>query len=122
MELDSSLCADLVDSPMPGVREKIGSLRMRYEKISSSILHYESLVSQQTLKLGQMKKSKGKTDGEDDPSVADMQIPTTTNEECPITPEDLEREAEEIRELEQKRIILEARIKEMERDLGGLSR
>lgn len=37
-----------------------------------------------------------------------------------VTDEDLERELEEIRELERRKRTLEARVTGMERDLGGL--
>lgn len=43
-------------------------------------------------------------------------------ESAPVTDEDLERELEEIRELEKKKQQLEARVSGMERDLGGLMR
>jgi hypothetical protein len=39
-----------------------------------------------------------------------------------VTDEDIQRELEEIRELEQKKRTLEARVTGMERDLGGLMR
>ena len=40
----------------------------------------------------------------------------------PLTKEDLEREEEEIKELERKKRGLEERVTGMERDLGGLMR
>lgn len=42
--------------------------------------------------------------------------------EMPITAEQLEREEQEIRELERKKRTLEERVSGMERDLGGLLR
>jgi hypothetical protein len=43
-------------------------------------------------------------------------------EEIEITTEDLQREQEEIRDLELKKKALEERVSGMERDLGGLNR
>lgn len=107
---------------MPGVLEKIGSLRMRYEKLNSSIANYESRVAQQTTKLARMNRSKDATNGKDDLNVPKAQIEPMAGDQCRVTQEDLEKEAEEIRELEKKKLTLEDRVRGMERDLGGLSR
>lgn len=103
---------------MPGVLENIGSLRVRYEKLSSSIANYESRITDQTNELARMNKSKDALNGKDDPSSP---APNAIYRRR-VTQEDLDKEAGEIRELEKKRLILEDRIQGMEQDLGGLSR
>lgn len=103
---------------MPGVREKIGSLRMRYEKLSSSIANYESRVSQQTIKLARMNRSKDDAYNEEDFTEADVPIAHMASQESRVTTADLEKEVQEIRELEKKKRALEDRIRGIERDLG----
>lgn len=107
---------------MPGVLEKIGSLRARYEKLSSSITNYESRVAQQTTKLARMNRSKGGANDEDDFDVPDKHVASVAGNQRRSTQEDLEKEAEEIQELEKKKLALEDRVSGMERDLGGLLR
>lgn len=107
---------------MPGVRERIGALRLRYEKLSTSIANYESRVAQQTTKLAKMTRSKDASGSGDGLENLDAQLIPTVDDYRRVTQEDLNKEAEEIRELEQKKLTLEEKVKGMERDLGGLSR
>lgn len=107
---------------MPGVLEKIGSLRMRYEKISTSIENYESRVAHQTKKLARMNRSTEGVNGKDDFNASEAQLALMAGDHRRITQEDLDKEADEIRELEKKKLALESRVRGMERDLGGLSR
>ena len=107
---------------MPGVLEKIRALRMRFEKLSTSIASFESRVAHQTTKLAQINRSKDATNGQNGLGALDAPRAPLVGDSRRVTQEDLEREAEEIRELEQKKLHLEERVKGMERDLGGLSR
>ena len=107
---------------MPGVLEKIGSLRMRYEKLSTSIENYETRVDHQTRKLARINRSKDGANGKDEFNASEAELAVRAGDHRRITQEDLDKEANEIRELEKKKLALESRVRGMERDLGGLSR
>lgn len=107
---------------MPGVLEKIGSLRMRHEKLISSIADYESRVAHQTNKLARMNRSNDASDGKDDLDEPEAQMAPIEGDQRRVTQEDLDKEADEIRGLEKRKVALESRVRGMERDLGGLSR
>lgn len=110
-------------SPILGVSEKIASLRARHAQLSSSIAHYESRVSKQAMQLDRMNHPKEleAEDESDDPDEAQLKVPAII-EDPESTVADLQREEEEIRELEKKKRGLEDRVSGMERDLGGLLR
>lgn len=107
---------------MPGVLEKIGSLRLRYEKLSTSIENYESRVAHQTKKLSRMNRSKDGVNGNNEFNGSEGELALVAGDHRRVTQEDLEKEADEIRELEKKKLALESRVRGIERDLGGLSR
>ena len=113
-------------SPIDGAAEKIVSLRSRYEQLNSSIARYESKVSRQMAQLARINRHKdGDVDDDDDDTEAleDEDVVATEGQvETNVTEEDIRRENDEIRELEKKKQQLEERVKEMERDLGGLRR
>ncbi len=98
-------------SPVAGAQEKIATLRYRHELISGSIAQLEDRVARNTAELEQMSQSYGEEyDDYDNPTTATLEV----------TDADIEREMEEIRELERRKRALEARVSGMERDLGGL--
>jgi chromosome segregation ATPase len=98
-------------SPVAGAQEKIATLRYRHELISGSIAQLEDRVARNTAELEQMSQSYGEEYGDyDNPTTATLEV----------TDADIEREMEEIRELERRKRALEARVSGMERDLGGL--
>ena len=108
-------------SPIPGVPERIVSLRSRYEQLNSSIARYESKIAKQMIQLEKMNKSKdGQGDFDDGDFDEDANDDQTT--QFHVTQEDLKKEDDEIRELERKKQGLEDRVSGMERDLGGLRR
>ena len=112
-------------SPIDGAPEKILSLRSRYEQLNSSIARYESKVSRQMAQLARMNRHKdGEVDDDDDTeALEDEDVNAIEGQgEIYVTEEDIRRENDEIRELEKKKQQLEERVKEMERDLGGLRR
>ena len=112
-------------SPIDGAPEKILSLRSRYEQLNSSIARYESKVSKQMAQLARMNKHKdGDVDDDDDTEALEDEDANAIDGqgEIHVTDEDIRRENDEIRELEKKKQQLEERVKEMERDLGGLRR
>ena len=102
---------------VPGVPEKVQSLRTRYAAITGSLEHYERKVEKQQRELERM--NRGETWDEEEEDDEDF-VPQ--EEEVEVTEEDLRREEEEIRELERKKKELEERVSGMERDLGGLLR
>ena len=117
-------CLSLL-SPIDGAPEKIMSLRSRYEQLNSSIARYESKVSRQMAQLARMNKHKdGDVDDDDDTETLEDEDANAIEGqgEIHVTDEDIRRENDEIRELEKKKQQLEERVKEMERDLGGLRR
>ena len=114
---------------MPGAKQRIDSQRLRLHQLTASIDRYESRVSTQAGQLAKLNKAKRYTgeldegdnqvDG-DDGLGANEVINSTTEDH--LTVADLGREEEEIRELENRKRLLEDRVSGMERDLGGLLR
>lgn len=104
---------------IPGAADQISQLRRRYQQLTANIAHYEKLVSQQTEDLAKLNRAPVTSDDEDLLPDED-EDPTITG--VPMSKEDLEREEAEIKELEQKKKSLEARVTGMEKDLGGLMR
>jgi predicted RNase H-like nuclease (RuvC/YqgF family) len=102
---------------VPGVPERVQSLRTRYAQIVDSVEHYERKVEKQQRELERMNRGEA---WDEDETEADEDFPQ--EEEVEVTEEDLRREEEEIRELERKKKELEERVTGMERDLGGLLR
>ncbi|KAF7168259.1 hypothetical protein CNMCM5623_001302 [Aspergillus felis] len=86
--------------PVAGAQEKIATLRYRHELISDSIAQLEDRVARNTAELEQMSHSYGD-------EYDDYDNSTTTPQE--VTDADIEREMEEIRELERRKRALEAR-------------
>jgi transcription antitermination factor NusG len=103
---------------VPGVPERVQSLRTRYAQIVGSVGHYERKVEKQQRELERM--NRGEAWDEDDEEEVDEEF--AQEEEVEVTDEDLRGEEEEIRELERKKRELEERVSGMERDLGGLLR
>lgn len=104
---------------VPGVPERVQSLRTRYVQIVGSVEHYERKVEKQQRELERMNRGEA-WDEDEDEEEGDEEF--AQEEEVEVTEEDLRREEEEIRELERKKRELEERVSGMERDLGGLLR
>ncbi|KAL4866654.1 hypothetical protein BDV12DRAFT_131845 [Aspergillus spectabilis] len=100
--------------PVAGAHDKIASLRYRHQHISESIAELEERIARNTAELESMSRSYD--DDHDDPDNAGFSNPEPSD----VTDADLDRELEEIRELESKKRRLEDRVNGMERDLGGL--
>src|SRR6266511_5132918 len=107
-------------SPVAGAPEKIARIRNRHQQVIESISHYEERIARQTAQLERMNKSQD-SGQYDDEYIDDATGGDGDQEEIQITAEDLQREQEEIRELELKKKALEERVSGMERDLGGLN-
>ena len=123
--LDKFLSKLTTYSPIEGAVEKITALRKRYENLASSVTRYESRVAKQALQLEKMNHPK-KYDGNCEKmkhieNVSDLER-TTTPRQARITIEDVKREEQAIRLLEENKRYLEDRVTGIERDLGGLLR
>ena len=108
--------------PVTGAPEKIVSLRSRFEQLSSSIARYEARVAKQQIQLTKLSKRASGDYGDEDDEDEDTANDDAEKEEYHVTQEDLDRETEEIRQLEEKKRALEDRVSGMESDLGGLLR
>ena len=112
-------------SPMPGARERMSSLRTRFDQLTASVTKYETRVAKQAAQLAKRSRRGGMTGDQDDTGLGEPPEFTVRDErtsELPITAEDLESEEQDIRELERKKRALEDRVNGMDRDLGGLLR
>ncbi|KAI9725131.1 MAG: hypothetical protein M1828_003473 [Chrysothrix sp. TS-e1954] len=110
---------------MPGVLEKIATLRVRNAKAMASMEKYEDLVAEQNLQLGKMNRSTSFTADEeelDDYTTAKVGVPPSGVSDLPLTVGDVKKEEEDVAELERKKRVLEERVTGMEKDLGGLMR
>lgn len=92
-----------------GSAERIANIRAQYDQLSSSIKRYEDKLSQQQASLN----GGGSGSTGDDLRKQDFVA------HGDITEED---EIRVVKELENKKVALEARLAEMDRDLGGLRR
>lgn len=98
------------ESPIPGAADKITALRRRHEKVMESINHYERLIADQDSHMQRM------FHGTDAGEQYDTDDFTSTPRAEPARDED------DVKDLERKKQMLEARVTGMERDLGGLLR
>ena len=104
-------------SPVTGAKERIATLRYRYEVVSASLASLDERVARNTAELESMRRSyhdnedyRGTPSAQPQPEVLD------------ISDDDIARELGEIRDLESRKRALEERVSEMEKDLGGLMR
>ena len=112
--------------PIVGAPDRISALRSRYEQLAASISRHEARVTKQTAQLAKMNRHKNGNgdDNEEDDDDEDGQE-QDVDDAIPhfqVTEEDIQRENDEIEELEKKKRLLEDRVSGMERDLGGLLR
>ncbi|KAL0254900.1 hypothetical protein SLS55_009424 [Diplodia seriata] len=105
-------------SHIPGVDQKIVQLRQRHARLTSSLEHYELRVAEQQARLARMNKPRDEYGDEAEESMQ----PELEPEEAPLTMEDLMREEEEIRALENKKRGLEDRVNSMGKDIYGVQR
>lgn len=102
--------------------EKITTLGNRYKQLAESVALYEAKVANQTSQLNRMNMN---LDLDGDHSLRNEQtnvLGADQPEAAPITDDELRAEEQAIRELEQKKCLLEERVASMEKDLGGLLR
>ncbi|KAL8648875.1 MAG: hypothetical protein Q9226_005812 [Calogaya cf. arnoldii] len=111
--------------PMPGAREKISLLRSRFDQLTATVTRYEARVTTQAALLAKRNRRGDTNDDREENALgepADLELNDARANEMSFTAEDLEREEQEIRELEKKKRALEDRVSNMARDLGGLLR
>ncbi|KAI1939360.1 hypothetical protein LOZ66_002672 [Ophidiomyces ophidiicola] len=100
--------------PVVGAKDKIHSLRQRYQDISTSLSGLEERVADQAEQLERMNH----LDAYESDEATQHAQPSTVD----VTDEDIQRERDEIAELENRKRVLERRVNGMERDLEGLSK
>lgn len=102
-------------SPVPGAVEKITDLRFRCAQISDSLERLEARVAENAAELEAVNEAYARESNQFD-------YPDLRHHDNQVTDEDIERELEEIRELERRKQVLEESVSGMSRDLGGLLR
>ncbi|KAF2115288.1 DASH complex subunit Spc34 [Lophiotrema nucula] len=103
--------------PIPGAQEKIAAMRQRHARLGASIEYYENRIAEQAAQLSRSSRSRDYTEDEPD-EEAEPEPPVFQ----PMTEEDLKREEQEVRQLEQKKKGLEDRVNSMGRDISGVLR
>lgn len=106
-----------IGSPVSGAAEKISNLRYRYAQVTDSLEQLDARVVENTAELERISQA---YDKDNDFDLAEQQPPQP--QDTNVTDEDIERELEEIRELEQRKRTLEERMTGIDRDIGGLMR
>lgn len=81
--------------------------------MTESLARLEARVAENESALEQMRRSERENE---------LESPEPEPETLDVTDEDIQRELQEIRELERRKRMLEERVSGMERDLGGLMR
>ncbi|KAH8175046.1 DASH complex subunit spc34 domain-containing protein [Sarocladium implicatum] len=98
---------------LPGARDRIAQLRARDRNGKSTLEYYEGKVREQTKALEGLSAARGWREEEEEEEDDGEEV---------WTEEDLRREEEGVREMEVKKRELQARLRAMEKDLGGLMR
>lgn len=99
---------------LPGAKERIATLRAKHRNGANTMAYYDAKVAEQSEELASMNKGfLDEEEPEDEPEDDGEEI---------WTEEDLRREEGESRELESRKRDLQARLRAMEKDLGGLMR
>jgi hypothetical protein len=101
---------------LPGARERIASLRAKYQNGKNTAAYYEAKVAEQTAQLASMNRGWMDDGDDDDDEEEEVQLGSGQI----LTEEDLKREEAEAKEMEAKKRELQNRLKTMEKDLGGL--
>ncbi|KAK1971764.1 DASH complex, subunit Spc34 [Colletotrichum sublineola] len=102
---------------LPGALERIPQLRLRYAHQTNTLAYYEAKVAEHQAALERMNKDHWMN--EDDEGQEDEQEDGDEGEDL-MTEDDLRAEEEIVRELDKKKRELQARLRTMEKDLGGL--
>lgn len=100
---------------LPGARERIAEIRARHRNGKATLAYYENKVAEQLEQLAS--QNRGWMDDDDDDEDDGEE---GRGGEAPWTEDDLRREEEEAKEMEKKKRELQARLRAMNKDLGGL--
>jgi hypothetical protein len=103
--------------PLPGALERIPAQRQKYAQQSNTLAYYEGKVAEQQGALERMNLERVLDDDDDDQGDEEEEEQVV---EGGLTEEDLRREEEELRALDRKKRALQARLRAIESDLGGL--
>ncbi|KAG6011014.1 hypothetical protein E4U21_000045 [Claviceps maximensis] len=103
---------------LPGARDRISSLRNQYRNGKNTLAYYEAKVAEQNEQLASM--NKGWMEDDDDDDDDDDGVVGVDDESEVWTEDDLRREEAEAKEMEVKKRELQTRLRQMEKDLGGL--
>ncbi|KAK4237568.1 hypothetical protein C8A03DRAFT_34470 [Achaetomium macrosporum] len=104
--------------PLPGALERIPAQRQKFAQQSNTLAYYEAKVAEQQEALERLNLERVLNDGEEEED-GDEEA-EGAGEGVVMTEEDLRREEEEVRELDKKKKELQARLRALESDLGGL--
>ncbi|KAK2003015.1 DASH complex subunit Spc34 [Colletotrichum falcatum] len=102
---------------LPGALERIPQLRSRYAHQTNTLAYYEAKVAEHQAALEKMNKDHWMTEGDEEQE--DEEEDEGEGEDL-MTEDDLRAEEEIVRELDKKKRELQARLRTMEKDLGGL--
>lgn len=101
--------------PLPGALERIPAQRQKHSQQSNTLAYYEAKVAEQQEALERMNAERWADDDEDEEAEENEEFGNAL-----FTEEDLRREEEEVRELDRRKKELQATLKALEKDLGGL--
>lgn len=96
---------------LPGARERIAALSSKYAHGKNTAAYYEARVAEQAEQLASLDHRDWYEEDEEEEDEGDV-----------WTEEDLKREEDEAKEMEVKKRELQARLRQMEKDLGDLMR
>lgn len=105
--------------PLPGALERIPAQRAKYAQQSNTLAYYEAKVAEQQGMLERMNLERV-LDGEEDGEEEGDEEGGGAQGGGALTEEDLRREEEELRALDRRKRELQARLRAIESDLGGL--
>ncbi|KAK5661760.1 hypothetical protein OQA88_9861 [Cercophora sp. LCS_1] len=100
--------------PLPGALERIPIQRQKHTQQSNTLAYYEAKVAEQQEALERMNAERWVDEEEEKKEEEEEEGGII------LTEEDLRKEEEEVRELDRKKKELQARLKAVEKDLGGL--
>jgi len=104
-----------VDSPIAGALDRVATLRQRHHNLKSSIAFYENRIAENAEELSKLQPKEFNDFGDDD-----VDLGFADDSAAVFTEQDVKQEEKEIRELEHKKILLEARVNSMEQDIKAI--
>ncbi|KAK4154301.1 hypothetical protein C8A00DRAFT_42891 [Chaetomidium leptoderma] len=102
--------------PLPGALDRIPAQRQKYAQQSNTLAYYEGKVAEQQEALERMNMERSLDEEQEEDDNEDE----GGDEGVGMTQEDLRREEAEVRALDKKKRELQARLRAIESDLGGL--